>query len=107
VFDRGEGAWISRDVLYFSTTVNDRVWALDLLAMRIGVSYDGQGANAGDALHEPDDVTVDERTGDGFVAEDADDIQLVQLVRSGEAWTATPFLQFAGQFGGTGPFATR
>jgi secreted PhoX family phosphatase len=105
VFDRGEGAWISRDVLYFSTTANDRVWALDLIAMRIRVIYDGQGANAGDALHEPDNVTVHERTGDGFVAEDADDIQLVQLVQSGETWTAAPFLQFAGHDGSevTGP----
>jgi len=104
-FDRGEGAWISRDVLYFSTTSNDRVWALDLLAMRIRVIYDGQGANAGDALHEPDNVTVHERTGDGFVAEDADDVQLVQLVRSGDQWTAAPFLQFAGHDGSevTGP----
>ena len=105
IFDRGEGAWISRDVLYFSTTANDRVWALDLLAMRIRVIYDGQGENAGDALHEPDNVTVHERTGDGFVAEDADDIQLVQLVRSGGEWTAVPFLQFAGHDGSevTGP----
>ncbi len=91
--------------LYFSTTSNDRVWALDLLAMRIRVIYDGQGANAGDALHEPDNVTVHERTGDGFVAEDADDIQLVQLVRRGGEWAAVPFLQFAGHDGSevTGP----
>ena len=41
-FDRGEGAWISGDVLYFSTTSNDRVWALDPPAMRIHVIYDGQ-----------------------------------------------------------------
>jgi uncharacterized protein len=105
VFDRGEGAWISRGVLYFSTTANDRVWALDLAAMRIRVIYDGQGANAADALHEPDNVTVHERTGDGFVAEDADDIQLVQLVPSGQQWTVVPFLQFAGHDGSevTGP----
>jgi len=105
VFDRGEGAWISRDVLYFSTTANDRVWALDLLTMKIKVIYDGQGANAADALHEPDNVTVHERTGSAFVAEDADDIQLVQLVPSGAAWTAVPFLQFAGHDGSevTGP----
>jgi uncharacterized protein len=105
IFDRGEGAWISRDVLYFSTTSNDRVWALDLRAMRIRVIYDGQGANANDALHEPDNVTFHERTGDGFVAEDGDDIQLVQLVPAGQGWTAVPFLQFAGHDGSevTGP----
>ena len=105
VFDRGEGAWISRGFLYFSTTANDRVWALDLDADTIRVIYDGQGANASDALHEPDNVTVHERTGDGFVAEDADDIQLVQLVQSGEEWLSAPFLQFEGHGGSevTGP----
>jgi secreted PhoX family phosphatase len=56
-------------------------------------------------LHEPDNVTIHERSGDGFVAEDADDIQLVQLVQSGNDWTAVPFLQFAGHDGSevTGP----
>jgi uncharacterized protein len=105
IFDRGEGAWISRDVLYFSTTANDRVWALDLTTQRIRVIYDGQGANATDALHEPDNVTIHERSGDGFVAEDADDLQLVQLVRTGDDWAAVPFLQFAGHDGSevTGP----
>lgn len=62
VFDRGEGAWISRNVLYFSTTSNDRVWALDLGSTRMEVIYDRQGADAGDPLHEPDNVTVHEPT---------------------------------------------
>ena len=105
LFDRGEGAWISHGTLYFSTTETDRVWALDLATQRISVIYDGQGANIGDALHEPDNVTIHERTGHAFVAEDADDIQLVQLVRSGTAWVAAPFLQFVGHGGSevTGP----
>src|SRR5262245_31869380 len=99
IFDRGEGAWISRDVLYFSTTADDRVWALDLGTMRIKVIYDGQGANASDALHDPDNITVHEPTGHGFVAEDADDIQLVQLVNTQSGWEAVPFLQFVGHDG--------
>ena len=105
VFDRAEGAWITGDKLYFSTTADDRVWELDLLTMQITVIYDGRGANIGDALHEPDNVTFHERTGDGFVAEDADDIQLVQLVKSGSGWDAVPFLQFEGHDGSevTGP----
>jgi hypothetical protein len=53
--ERGEGGWIDRDVLYFSTTSNDRVWALDL--------------------------------------------QLVQLFRAGDGWTAVPFLQLEGHDG--------
>jgi len=102
LFDRGEGAWISHGKLYFSTTAADCVWELDLATQRIAVIYDGQGANAADALHEPDNVTVHERTGHAFVAEDADD---VQLVRAGSSWAAVPFLQFAGHDGSevTGP----
>lgn len=99
IFDRGEGAWISRNVLYFSTTSNDRVWALDLGTMRIRVIYDGQGADAADPLHEPDNITVHEPTGHGFVAEDDDDIQLVQLVSTQAGWEAVPFLQFVGHDG--------
>lgn len=99
VFDRGEGAWISRGVLYFSTTDDDRVWALDLTTMRIAVIYDGRNADADGPLHEPDNVTVHEQTGQAFVAEDADDIQLVQLVKTRDGWEAAPFLQFAGHEG--------
>ena len=98
-FDRGEGAWISQNVLYFSTTANDRVWALDLGTMRIETIYDGQGPDSAEALHDPDNITVHEPTGHGFVAEDADDIQLVQLVNTAAGWEAVPFLQFVGHDG--------
>ena len=96
-FQRGEGAWIAEDVLYFSTTASDQVWALDLATMTIAVIYDGQ--ESGGPLQEPDNITVHDGTGTPFVAEDGDDIQLVRLVRSGAAWTAEPFLQFAGHDG--------
>jgi uncharacterized protein len=104
-FDRGEGAWISRDVLYFATTADDRVWALDLTTQRIEVIYDGKGADADEQLHWPDNVTVHEPTGDLFVAEDGDDLQLVRLKRDGAGWATEVFLQFAGHDGSevTGP----
>jgi len=104
-FQRPEGAWISHGFLYFTTTADERVWALRLTTMRITVIYDGLGANAGDALHEPDNITVHEPTGDLFVAEDADDLQLVQLVHAGTGWEASPFLQLIGHDGSevTGP----
>jgi secreted PhoX family phosphatase len=50
-------------------------------------------------LHDPDNITVHEPTGHGFVAEDADDIQLVQLVNTQSGWEAVPFLQFVGHDG--------
>ena len=65
--------------------------------MTIEAIYDGQAS--GGALREPDNITVHAGTGTPFVAEDADDLQLVQLVRSGAEWTAVPFLQFAGHDG--------
>ena len=62
---RGGRLDLAREDLYFSTMAMDRVWELDLATQVIGVIYDGQGANAGDALHEPDNVTIHERTGHG------------------------------------------
>jgi len=105
VFDRGEGAWIDKDVLYFSTTEEDRVWALDLAAMTIRVIYDGKGPNAADALHSPDNITVDTLTGSAFVAEDGDDVQLVRLIPSGATWVPEVFIEFAGHVSSevTGP----
>jgi secreted PhoX family phosphatase len=104
-FERPEGAWVSRDVLYFATTADHRVWALDLLAMRLSVIYDGLNEDAFGPLHDPDNVTVHERTGHLYVAEDPGDIQLVQLVHTATDWVAAPFLQFVGHDGSevTGP----
>ena len=98
-FQRPEGAWISRNVFYFTTTADDRVWTLDLGTSRLSVIYDGQGANATDALHEPDNITIHEPTGDAYVAEDSDDLQLVQLHRTRTGWEAAPFLQLSGHDG--------
>lgn len=97
IFARGEGAWISGDTLYFATTGDDRVWALDLTTSVLRVIYDGLALAAPD-LRNPDNLTVHEQTGHLYVAEDGDDIQLVQLVpqRTGTIWSAAPFLQFVG-----------
>ncbi len=104
VFARGEGAWIFADVLYFTTTGDDRVWALDLRRQVLSVIYDG--VVQGGPLNSPDNITVHARTGDLFVAEDGADLQLVQFRRqSGGVWSATPFLQLVGHDGSevTGP----
>jgi uncharacterized protein len=95
-FQRGEGAWISRDILYFTTTADDRVWALDLLASQLRMIYDGA---SGGALQNPDNVTVHEPTGHLYVGEDGDDLQLVLLARAGSTWTASPFMQLVGHGG--------
>jgi len=105
VFERGEGAWYSAGVVYFCTTADNRVWAYDVCTARLEVIYDA--ALLGDAapLREPDNVTVHERSGDIYVAEDDDDLQLVLLAdRSGQR-IAAPFMQLTGHGGSevTGP----
>jgi uncharacterized protein len=99
-FDRGEGAWFSAGVLYFCTTGDHRVWTYEPAAARLAVLYDAARAPAGGAsLRDPDNVTVHAATGDVFVAEDADDLELVLLSGSGRLRGATPFLRLVGHSG--------
>ena len=84
-FERGEGAWFAAGFVYFCTTADNRVWAHDVHNGTLEIIYDA--ALLGDAapLREPDNVTVHERSGDIYVAEDADDLQLVLLAdRTGQ-----------------------
>jgi secreted PhoX family phosphatase len=105
VFNRGEGAWFDGGHLYFCTTADDRVWALDVASSHIDVTYDAALLGADAPLHSPDNVTVHARSGDIFVAEDGDDLQLVLLADQSGQRIAAPFLQFVGHDGSevTGP----
>ena len=95
-FQRGEGAWFAAGVLYFCTTADDRVWAHDVQSSALEVIYDAATAGTGAALHSPDNVTVHAGSGDIYVAEDGDDLQLVLLAdRNGQRFVA-PFLQLTG-----------
>jgi uncharacterized protein len=95
VFNRGEGAWFDpdRSTVFFTTTSDSRVWALDTRTDTLQIVYDA--ANGG-PLREPDNVTVHGNTCHVFVAEDADDLQLVLLAEQGGEWVASPFLQLHG-----------
>jgi len=97
-FDRGEGAIFDtgRRAVFFTTTSNDRVWAFRPETSRMELVYDAAAAGPGAPLHEPDNVTVHARTGHLYVAEDADDLQLVLLVEGVTGWQAAPFLQLVG-----------
>jgi secreted PhoX family phosphatase len=82
-------------VLYFCTTADDRVWAHDVQNGTLEIIYDAATAGRA-ALHSPDNVTVHAGSGDIYVAEDGDDLQLVLLAdRSGQRIVA-PFLQLTG-----------
>lgn len=94
-FARGEGAWFDADrrTVFFTTTTDSRVWALDTQADVLRIVYD---AADGGPLREPDNVTVHEQTSHVLVAEDADDLQLVLLAEQDGEWIASPFLQLYG-----------
>lgn len=99
-FRRGEGLWCHAGVVYFSTTADNRVWAIDTVASTLEVVYAG-GAD----LRAPDNITVSP-SGEVFVGEDGDDMQLVVLAGTPDGGTeVAPFLQIVGHPGSevTGP----
>jgi secreted PhoX family phosphatase len=98
-FARGEGAWYADGVVYFCTTSDDRVWALHTASDRLEVLYDAAALGADAPLREPDNVTVHDASGDVYVAEDADDLQLVLLASAAGERIAAPFLQLVGHEG--------
>jgi uncharacterized protein len=97
-FDRGEGAIFdaARRAVFFTTTSNDRVWAFHPDTSRMELVYDAAVAGPDSPLHEPDNVTVHVPTGHLYVAEDADDLQLVLVTQGVAGWQAAPFLQLIG-----------
>jgi uncharacterized protein len=98
-FARGEGAWFSGGVLYFCTTTDNRVWALDVARNRLEVIYDAGVLGANAPLRQPDNVTVHAASGDIYVCEDADNLECVLLASTPAGRVASPFLQFVGHEG--------
>jgi secreted PhoX family phosphatase len=99
-FARGEGCWYSGGRVYFTTTSDNRVWMLDVTTtpQRLEVIYDAAALGPDAPLREPDNITVHPTSGDLFVAEDNDDLQLVLLARDRKTgdFTVAPFLQLEG-----------
>ncbi len=98
-FARGEGAWFADGHFYFCTTSDNRVWALEPASGRLEVIYDAALLGPGAPLRRPDNVTVHARSGDIYVAEDGDDLQLVLLADQFGQRVAAPFLQLVGHAG--------
>ena len=99
-FNGGEGCWYDSGIIYFATKGDDRVWAYDAGCDRLEVIYDA--ALAPDSpLHAVDNVTVS-KSGDLYVAEDGDDLQLCIITPSRRV---AAFLQLEGHEGSeiTGP----
>ena len=98
-FQRGEGAWFSEGIVYFCTTADHRVWAHDVSAGTLETIYDAVALGDAAPLRDPDNVTVHHASGDIYVAEDGDDLQLVLLADRNGQRIAAPFLQLSGHDG--------
>jgi uncharacterized protein len=90
-FARGEGAWFSNGVLYFCTTADSRVWALDVARNRIEVIYDAAALGASAPLRDPDNITVH--------APSADNLECVLLAHGAAGRVAAPFMQLVSHEG--------
>ena len=78
----GKGCWYHQGWVFFATQFDDRVHAVDLVAGRHELVWDGFGGRK--PLTGIDDITVDRWTGDLYVAETAGDLELVIVSTEGE-----------------------
>jgi uncharacterized protein len=104
-FDGGEGLWYYRDVVYYTTKGDKRVWAYDCRAQTIEVVYDGENT-PGAALNAVDNVTVSP-FGDVYVCEDGGNMEICLITptatstkgpkkRRQQERTVSPFVRLAG-----------
>lgn len=90
-FDGGEGIWYYRDVVYFTTKGDRRVWALDCRAQTLEVIYDHRTTpNA--ALNAVDNVTVSP-FGDVYVCEDGGNMEICLITPDR---VVSPFVRLVG-----------
>ena len=92
VFLRGEGCWIYGQTVYFCTTTDSIVWALDGVKQTLEALYiTGSGA-----LTQADNITAHPQSGDLYVAEDSGNLELVLLTTpySNGQRVVTPFMRF-------------
>ena len=95
-FNGGEGAWVYAGTLFFTTKGDNRVWQLNLATGAISVLYE---AAAGDGpLKGVDNITAHAATGDLFVCEDGDNMEICVIPSAGaESPEVAPFLRVTGQ----------
>jgi secreted PhoX family phosphatase len=101
VFPGGEGIWFHDGVVYFTTKGDGRVQALYTADDRYEVVFDPAQA-AGAPLRGVDNLTVAEASGDIYVAEDGDNMEIVLITPEREV---APFARIDGHQGSevTGP----
>ncbi len=75
-FDGGEGIATLGDLVWFSTKGDNRIWQYELSTQEVSLAYQAGGSST---LSGVDNLWVDAPTGNLFVAEDGDDMQVVLL----------------------------
>jgi uncharacterized protein len=68
-FQRGEGIWFDKGIVYLATTGDSRIWAYNARRRRMRVLYDPERLRK-PPLTEVDNVTVHKPSGDLYVCED-------------------------------------
>ena len=89
-FRRGEGIWFDAGVVYVATTSDSKVHAYQTVTGKIEVLYDATASNG--PLRNVDNLTVSP-SGDVFVCEDRDNLEICVISRAREV---APFLQVTG-----------
>jgi hypothetical protein len=99
-FDGGEGCWYDSGFVYFTTKGNNRVWAYEAATRRLEVIYDA-ALHPDSPLRGVDNIVVS-RSGDLYVAEDGDNMQICLITPQR---VVAPFLELEGHDGSeiTGP----
>ncbi len=92
-FNGGEGCYYDRDVCYFTTKGDNRVWAYRADTSTLGTVYDAAAVTTVQPTLRGVDALTVSRLRDVYVAEDGDDMQ-INLIRGG---TVSTFLQITGQ----------
>ena len=83
-FDRGEGMWYHDGIVYFTTTADNRVWAIDCAAQTIQAIYDRDATTPAGIAQGVDNLCVS-ADGELLVAEDGGDMRIVLMTPDGRA----------------------
>ncbi|GAA2590487.1 DUF839 domain-containing protein [Actinomadura fulvescens] len=92
-FDGGEGCHYAGGVCYFTTKGDNRVWAYDAVNERLDLAYDDDLVTGGAAPLRGVDNITGAVSGDLYIAEDGDNMEINVITPDG---VVTPFLRVLG-----------
>ncbi|GLZ11739.1 hypothetical protein Acsp04_19740 [Actinomadura sp. NBRC 104425] len=92
-FNGGEGCYYTGGVCYFTTKGDNRVWAYDAAAGRLDLAYDDDLVTTGEPPLAGVDNITGTRSGDLYVAEDGDNMEINVITPDG---VVAPFLRVLG-----------